>query len=228
MKFIKEQFLHIVEKEKMAEFGQRTNPDVLTLPVFGSLATQLYKVYCQHSRGGRAWSMRPVQCWLTLPVSRGFKVDTRVDETPVPGTVYMIRSGITNLPLHGGSCPRWLFPRMCRLSGAISELIIDEFGTQEYLRRLSDPYFFQALGCVIGFDWHSSGLTTTTLGALKASINKQNLGISIAGGKDKIPYEIDRKHYDETIGIMKNAIQDSKIGQNEKLSAIKRLSGFYC
>src|SRR3989338_4594637 len=74
---------------------------------------------------------------------------------------------------------------MCKLSGVISELIINEFGTQEYLRRLSDPYFFQALGCTIGFDFHSSGLTTTTLGALKEAANKQNLGIKFAGGKGK-------------------------------------------
>lgn len=96
-----------------------------------------------------------------------------------------MKTAQVNLPLHSGDCPRWLFPRMCKLSGAISELIINEFGTQEYLMRLSDPYFFQALGCVIGFDFHSSGLTTTTLGALKESINNQNFGIKIAGGKGK-------------------------------------------
>ena len=96
---------------------------------------------------------------------------------------FMIKSGIANLPLHGGHCPRWLFPRMCRLSGVISELIIDEYGTENFLKRVSDPYFFQALGCVIGFDWHSSGLTTTTLGALKESVNSRNLGIRITGGK---------------------------------------------
>ena len=97
----------------------------------------------------------------------------------------MIKSGIANLPLHGGNCPRWLFPRMKKLSGCISELIIDEYGSEEFLKRLSSPYFFQALGCVIGFDWHSSGLTTTTLVALKESINNKNLGVRITGGKGK-------------------------------------------
>jgi hypothetical protein len=97
----------------------------------------------------------------------------------------IMRTGVANLPLHGGSCPRWLFPRMARLGGAISEIIVDEHGREEYLRRLSDPYFFQALGCVLGFDFHSSGLTTTVCGALKESVNKQNLGITFAGGKGK-------------------------------------------
>lgn len=97
----------------------------------------------------------------------------------------MLKTGIANLPLHGGSCPRWLFPRMKKLAGAISEVLIMEYGQQELLKRLSDPYWLQSFGCVIGFDWHSSGLTTTTLGALKESINSRNLGITIAGGKGK-------------------------------------------
>ena len=96
-----------------------------------------------------------------------------------------MRTGVCNLPLHTGSCPRWLFPRMVKLSKAISTVLIDEFGPDEFLRRLANPYWFQALGCVIGFDWHSSGLTTTTLGALKEALNKENLGIYFAGGKGK-------------------------------------------
>ncbi|MFW6014620.1 MAG: DUF763 domain-containing protein [Candidatus Nanoarchaeia archaeon] len=90
---------------------------------------------------------------------------------------------MVNLPLHGGSCPRWLFPRMKKMAGVISELIINEYGKNEFLRRLSDPYFFQSLGCVIGFDFHSSGLTTTTCGALKESLNKKDIGLRICGGK---------------------------------------------
>lgn len=74
---------------------------------------------------------------------------------------------------------------MVKLSKAISIALIDEFGHEEFLRRLSNPYWFQALGCVIGFDWHSSGLSTTTLGALKDALNKENLGIYFAGGKGK-------------------------------------------
>jgi hypothetical protein len=71
------------------------------------------------------------------------------------------------------------------LGGVISEIIIDEHGQNEYLRRLSDPYFFQAFGCVLGFDWHSSGLTTTVCGALKEALNSSNLGVQVAGGKGK-------------------------------------------
>lgn len=97
----------------------------------------------------------------------------------------MIKSGIANLPLHSGCCPRWLFPRMKKLAGAISETLIYEYEQEEFLRRLADPYWLQSFGCVIGYDWHSSGLTTTTLAALKESINNQNLGIKIAGGKGK-------------------------------------------
>lgn len=110
-----------------------------------------------------------------------------------------MRTGVANLPLHTGSCPRWLFPRMVKLSGAISAALVEEFGSEEFLRRLSDPFWFQALGCVIGFDWHSSGVSTTTLGALKESINRQNLGIQLCGGKGKAsrktPEEIEKANF---------------------------------
>ena len=108
----------------------------------------------------------------------------------------MQRRGTTNLPLHGGHTPRWLFDRMTKLSGAISEVVIEEYGTNEFLNRISDPYWFQAFSCVIGFDWHSSGTTTTTLGALKSSIDPEKHGIYISGGKGtasrKTPQGIER------------------------------------
>jgi len=97
----------------------------------------------------------------------------------------MIKTGVVNLPLHYGSCPKWLFEKMKSLAGIISEVIVYEYGQEEYLKRLSNPFFFQALGCVLSFDWHSSGLTTTVCGALKESLNKLDLGIKIAGGKGK-------------------------------------------
>ena len=109
----------------------------------------------------------------------------------------MQRSGIANLPLHYGKAPRWLFNKMVELSEKIVELIVLEQGSGELLRKLSDPYWFQAFGCVLGFDWHSSGLTTTALGALKVALSKRNgeLGLFIAGGKGKqamkTPDEID-------------------------------------
>jgi len=97
----------------------------------------------------------------------------------------MPRKGIATLPLHYGKAPHWLFDRMVKLSREILIAMVSEFGTQEVLKKLSDPYWFQALGCVLGFDWHSSGVTTTVTGALKEAIKgmEYELGIFIAGGK---------------------------------------------
>jgi len=74
---------------------------------------------------------------------------------------------------------------MKRLGGAISELLVHEYGRREFLRRMSDPFFFQSLGCVLGFDWHSSGLTTTVCAALKEAISPEDFGIAICGGKGR-------------------------------------------
>jgi hypothetical protein len=92
---------------------------------------------------------------------------------------------LANLPLHGGKAPPWLFRRMTQLAGAVTMAIADEFGPAEMLRRLSDPWWFQAFGCVLGFDWHSSGVTTVTCGALKEAFKRMgpDLGICVAGGK---------------------------------------------
>ena len=98
----------------------------------------------------------------------------------------MLRSrGIANLPLHWGKAPPWLFEKMVRLGREITAALVLEFGPREVLIRLSDPYWFQALGAVLGFDWHSSGVTTTVCGALKEGIRGQehDLGLFIAGGK---------------------------------------------
>ena len=95
----------------------------------------------------------------------------------------MQRTGIANLPLHPGRAPRWLFTRMVKLGRAISEVLIIEYGRDEFLRRLADPFWFQAFSCVLGFDWHSSGTTTVTCGALKEAINLSEYGIAVAGGK---------------------------------------------
>lgn len=92
---------------------------------------------------------------------------------------------LANLPLHGGKAPPWLFKRMTRLAGAVTMAVVDEFGPAEMLRRLSDPWWFQAFGCVLGFDWHSSGVTTVTCGALKEAYKLfgAELGLIVAGGK---------------------------------------------
>ena len=95
------------------------------------------------------------------------------------------RTGTAQLPLHGGRAPAWLFTRMVQLAREISVHIVSEFGSEEMLRRLSDPFWFQALGCVLGFDWHSSGVTTTVTGALKEGIRglESDLGFYAGGGK---------------------------------------------
>jgi len=97
----------------------------------------------------------------------------------------MSKTGVANLPLHSGKAPKWLFKRMVKLSRSITEVIIFEYGVNELLRRLSDPFWFQALSCVLGYDWHSSGTTTVTCGALKVAIDPQKYGFMMAGGKGK-------------------------------------------
>lgn len=107
-----------------------------------------------------------------------------------------MRTGTVSLPLHNGKAPRWLFKRMVELAGGISEALIYEYGQDEFLKRLSDPYWFQALSCVLGFDWHSSGTTTTTCGALKMALSPEDHGIAVAGGKGTVsrraPDEIEK------------------------------------
>ncbi len=99
----------------------------------------------------------------------------------------MPRTGIANLPLHYGTAPRWLFERMVRLARQITLVLVEEYGPHEVLARLSDPLWFQAFGCVLGFDWHSSGLTTTACGALKEGLRglERDSGLCVAGGKGK-------------------------------------------
>src|SRR6266487_1726476 len=99
----------------------------------------------------------------------------------------MKRSGIADLPLHGGRVPLWLAERMTKLGTAITETIIHDYGTSAFLSRLSDPFWFQALGAVMGMDWHSSGITTSVMGALKRGLapRANELGIYICGGRGR-------------------------------------------
>src|ERR1700749_422936 len=99
----------------------------------------------------------------------------------------MQRSGTADLPLHGGRVPTWLAERMTQLGKAIAENIITSYGASEFLTRLSDPFWFQAFGCVMGMDWHSSGITTSVMGALKRGLNPRSheLGIYVCGGRGK-------------------------------------------
>ncbi|MEA3489231.1 MAG: DUF763 domain-containing protein [Candidatus Omnitrophota bacterium] len=108
-----------------------------------------------------------------------------------------MRTGTAHLPLHGGKAPRWLFDRMKLLARELSLILCREAGTEGYLRKLSDPFWFQAFGCVLGFDWHSSGVTTTVCGALKEGLRDagREVGLFVCGGKGgtsrKTPSELE-------------------------------------
>ena len=99
----------------------------------------------------------------------------------------MKRSGFADLPLHYGRVPPWLSERMAKLGAAIAETILVQYGHSEFLSRLSDPFWFQALGAVMGMDWHSSGITTSVMNALKRGLSprSEELGIYICGGRGK-------------------------------------------
>src|SRR5215831_13954077 len=99
----------------------------------------------------------------------------------------MQRSGHADLPLHGGRVPPWLAERMTALGTAITENILLHYGRSEFLTRLSDPFWFQAFGSVMGMDWHSSGITTSVMGAIKRGLNPKaaELGIYICGGRGR-------------------------------------------
>ena len=97
------------------------------------------------------------------------------------------RSGSADLPLHGGKVPQWLASRMARLGRVITEALVLHYGRDEFLRRIGDPFWFQSLGCVMGMDWHSSGITTSVMGALKRGLAplQHELGLYICGGRGR-------------------------------------------
>src|SRR6185503_14439788 len=97
------------------------------------------------------------------------------------------RSGSADLPLHGGRVPPWLADRMTRLGAVIAQAIVHHYGRQELLRRLASPFWFQSFGAVMGMDWHSSGITTSVIGALKRGLGplEGELGIRVCGGRGR-------------------------------------------
>jgi len=95
------------------------------------------------------------------------------------------RTGLAELPLHSGHAPRWLVVRMVKLAHEMATVIVDEYGRDEFLRRVSDTHWFQAFGCVLGYDWHSSGVTTVLTGVLKNALKPDEHGIAVCGGKGK-------------------------------------------
>jgi hypothetical protein len=98
-----------------------------------------------------------------------------------------MKTGTADLPLHHGHVPAWLAGRMARLGRVVVEALVLEYGRDEVLRRLADPFWFQALGCVMGMDWHSSGITTSVLGALKRGLApvQWELGLHVCGGRGR-------------------------------------------
>lgn len=96
-----------------------------------------------------------------------------------------MKTGIATIPLDYGRCPKWLFERMKKLGGIMMELIIEEFGVEEFLRRISHPIWFQSFGSLLAFDWNSSGLTVVLTAALKSASQERKLGIYFAGGKGR-------------------------------------------
>jgi hypothetical protein len=138
----------------------------------------------------------------------------------------MKRSGSADLSLHYGYVPVWLAERMAKLGLAVVENIVLDYGKDEVLRRLSDPFWFQSLGAVMGMDWHSSGITTSVMGALKRSVNphSKELGIYICGGKGKhsrqTPDELIR--ISETTGLNGNyLVKCSKLSAKVDNTAIQ-------
>jgi uncharacterized protein len=135
----------------------------------------------------------------------------------------MKRSGFADLPLHGGQVPRWLAERMTKLGTAIIEAIVHEYGTSAFLSRLSDPFWFQALGAVMGMDWHSSGVTTSVMGALKRGLTPRanELGIYICGGRGRFarntPQElrtVAERHGFDSDALVRNSRLTARIDNN--------------
>jgi hypothetical protein len=130
----------------------------------------------------------------------------------------MKKSGSADLPLHNGYVPQWLYERMAKLGLAITEAIIDEYGKKAFLSRISDPFWFQSFGAVMGMDWHSSGMTTAIMGAIKRAINphSKELGIYICGGKGKLSKEAPKELF---LVSEKTGLNGDELVRLSKLSA---------
>jgi len=128
------------------------------------------------------------------------------------------RSGYADLPLHGGRVPAWLATRMAALGRVIAEAIVHHYGTDELLRRLSHPFWFQAFGSVMGMDWHSSGITTSVLGALKRGLApvERELGIYVCGGRGRAS----RRTPDELMRVgERTGVDAGRLAQSSRLIA---------
>ena len=136
----------------------------------------------------------------------------------------MGKTGHADLPLHYGRVPPWLANRMRALGGAITESILIEYGKDEFLKRLSDPFWFQSFGAVLGMDWHSSGITTSVMGALKRAItpHSKEWGLYVCGGRGRYS----RKTPSELLAIAdKTGLDGDQLVRSSKLSAKVDSSG---
>lgn len=139
----------------------------------------------------------------------------------------MHRTGVASLPLHGGRAPAWLTVRMRGLAKEIARIMIQEYGAATFLERLSDPYWFQAFGCVLAYDWHSSGVTTVVTGILKNALTPEEHGIAVCGGKGrtsrKTPNDIESvgEKFSFSEQTIKNLTYTSKITAKVDNSAIQ-------
>src|SRR3954452_9163484 len=138
-----------------------------------------------------------------------------------------MRRQLAQLPLHTGAAPAYLFQRMWKLAGAITMSVVDAYGPAEMLRRLSDPWWFQAFGWVLGFDWHSSGVTTVTCGAMKEAYKHfgDDMGLHVAGGKGgtsrKTPGEIEAISDRRAIDAGKELVFASRISAKVDSAAVQ-------
>ena len=130
----------------------------------------------------------------------------------------MNRSGHADLPLHYGTVPPWLATRMAKLGRAVTEAILVEYGRETFIQRISDPLWFQSLGAVMGMDWHSSGITTSVVGALKRAINpiSKELGLYVCGGRGKHSRQTPRELMEIA---MKTGLDGNELVRSSKLSA---------
>jgi len=123
----------------------------------------------------------------------------------------MRRTGSADLPLHNGKAPEWLYRKMKTLGGEIAYLIVEDKGRAGLLERLSNPIWFQGFGCLLGFDWHSSGLTTVTMSALKEGLDERDVGVRVVGGKGNfrdIPHQIEAQC--SIMGLSGNRVSELK------------------
>ncbi|WP_457813905.1 DUF763 domain-containing protein (plasmid) [Sinorhizobium meliloti] len=133
------------------------------------------------------------------------------------------RAGNADLPLHGGRVPRWLGDRMTRLGALVTEAVVHHYGRDEFLRRLAHPFWFQSFGAVMGMDWHSSGITTSVIGALKRGLTPlaAELGIHVCGGRGQHPHSaIEGREQGEIVNLADRRAAASRTAQLDLLQSL--------